>query len=59
MKDKILIKCPIHPEKKFFKCSRCEDIEVYCEHCHAAYRVTVVVDDDGIRSEFKLVTKSA
>ncbi len=59
MKNPILIKCPYHPEKKFFKCSKCEDIEVYCEYCKATYKVAVTVDDEGIKSEFKLVTKSA
>ncbi len=58
MKESIMISCPHHPKKKFFKCIKCEDIEVYCDLCKETYRVAVMVDEDGIRTEFRMVEKA-
>ncbi len=59
MKEPVLIVCPYHMHKKFFKCTRCEEIEVFCEHCKATYMVAVTADENGIKQEFKLVKQSA
>ncbi len=59
MKKPVMIACPHHPTKRFFKCLCCKDIEVYCDLCKAAYSVAVTVDENGIRTEFKMIEKNA
>lgn len=60
MRDPVLIRCPYHPQKKFFKCKECSDIEVECELCKAIYNVSITLTDDGcFKSEFRFVKKIA
>ena len=59
MNKPIMISCPHHPQKRFFKCCKCDDIEIFCDECKITYKVTVRVDDDGVSAAYMLVKKSA
>ena len=59
MNEPIMIKCPYHPQKRFFKCAECHDIEVECELCKALYSISISTDGDIFRSEFKRIKKTA
>ncbi len=59
MKDPVMIRCPYHPQKRFFKCKECNDIEVECEFCKAIYNVSINLTDEGFKSEFKFIKKIA
>ncbi len=52
MYEKILVVCPFHPQKKFFKCIKCEGIEVRCEICNSTYKVEVINDGEGVKTHY-------
>ena len=48
-----------HPQKKFFRCKECTNIEVECEYCKSKWLVTIWADESGFKSDFKKVKKTA
>ena len=56
MDEKVMITCPYHHQKKFFRCKECNDIEVECEYCKCKWLVTIW---SGFKADFKRASKSA
>ena len=55
MHEKIFVVCPFHPQKRFFKCIKCEGIEVRCEICNSTYKVEVINDGEGVKTQYMKV----
>ena len=59
MDEKVMITCPYHQQKKFFRCKECKDIEVECEYCKCKWLVTIWADANGFKADYKKATKIA